>query len=335
MLQLDSWPLRSKLFPRRIAVRGRAGANGLTRRREDRRGSRPTRSALGSSVLLHRTTWKLLLGWAMAYGVTAGTFEAVLAGVVPDVPVRPWHALLRTVQAVLWTLGVAIAIAASERWPIRSLNDWRRILAQVGIGLVVGPAWGVIGYALAEVFMPWRRAGGVWGIIAIDAKGMLFAYGTAVVVAHVVLRAREQRARAVAIGDLQARAAEARVRILTLGLQSEGVLATLDAIIEKAPIDPEGANESLVQLADVLGEVVEAARARSAAQQQYPHGVHEGVRDRRSGDPAGALVHPSVRHAGDRGQHDVRDAWRVSQAEYDRGDGERGPVAETVGERAL
>lgn len=251
-------------------------------------------------MLRQRTTWKLLLGWAFAYGVVAGTFEAVLAGVVPDAPVRPWHALFRTLQAVVWALGVAIAIAVAERWPIHSLRHWRRILAQLGVGLVIGPAWGLIGYALAGVFMPWRRAGGVWGIIAIDAKGMLFGYGTIVVVAHVVLQAREQRARAVALGEVQARAAEARVQILTLGLQSQGVLAALDAIIDRAPSDPEGANESLVQLADVLGEVVEAARVRSATQQEHPYRVHERVRERGGGDPTGTLVHPAVRPAGDR-----------------------------------
>lgn len=264
-------------------------------------GDRTTVFPVRSSVLRQSATWKLLLGWAITYGLIAGLFEAVLAGVLPDAPARPWHALLRTLQAILWIIGVAIAIAAVERWPIHALSDWRRILAHLGVGLIVGPAWGVLGYALSDVFMPWRRAGGVWGIIAIDAKGILFGYGTIVLVAHVVLRAREQRARAIAVGELQARAAEARVQILTLGLQSEGVLAALDAIIEQAPTDPQGANESLVQLANVLGEVVEAARARSAAQQEHPHGVHERVRDRGGGHLAGAMVDPPVRHAGQRG----------------------------------
>lgn len=224
---------------------------------------RSTRSARRSSVLRLRATWHLLVAWAITYGTLAAALEATLAFIAPGSPVRPWHALLRPVQAVLWLVCVACAITVAERWPIHGLGQWRRASWQISMGLVIGPLWGALAYALSGVFMPWRSSGGVWGVIAIEAKGTLFAYGTAVVVAHVGLRAREQRERAVAISELQARAAEARVQILRLGLQSEGVLAALDGIIERAHVDPEGANEALVQLADVLGELVEAARARS------------------------------------------------------------------------
>jgi MFS family permease len=246
-------------------------------------------------VLRDSATWRLILSWACAYGLTAGVLEATLATLVPDVPVRPWHALFRTVQALMWTVGAAIAIALAERWPVHSRRDWRRAVAQVAVGLIVGPAWGVIGYSLADVFMPWRRAAGVWGIIAIDAKGMLFAYGITVAVAHVVLRAREQRARAVAVSQLQARAAEAHVRILTLELQSDGVLAAMDRIIERAERDPVTANEMLVELADRLGAIVEETRTRSWSQENDPHRVDQGVRDRRRGNPTGSVVHPTVR----------------------------------------
>lgn len=218
-----------------------------------------------SSVLRLPATWRMLVAWAIAYGTLAAALEAMLASVATELPVRPWHALLRPVQALLWLICVACAIAVAERWPIRTLGQWRRAVWQVSIGLVIGPLWGALAYAFSGVFMPWRSGGGVWGVIAIEAKGTLFAYGTAVVVAHVGLQAREQRERAVAISELQARAAEARVQILRIGLQSEGVLAALDWIIERADTDPEAANEALVQLADVLGELVEAARARSGA----------------------------------------------------------------------
>lgn len=247
------------------------------------------------SVLRRAATWRLIVIWACAYGLTAGLVEATLATLVPDVPVRPWHALFRSVQALMWTVGVAIAIALAERWPVYSRRDWRRAVAQVAVGLIIGPAWGVVGYSLADVFMPWRRAGGVWGIIAIDAKGMLFAYGITVAIAHVVLRAREQRARAVAVSELQARAAEAHVRILTLELQSEGVLAAMDRIIERAVRDPVTANEMLVGLADRLGAIVEETRARSGSQENDPHRVDQRVRDRRRGNPTGPVVHPAVR----------------------------------------
>ena len=113
--------------------------------------------------------------------------------------------------------------------------------------------------------MPWRREVGVWGIIATDAKGALFAYGTAAIVAHVVLRAREQRERAVALVEAKTRLAEARVRIVTLGMQSEGVLAALDAIVDLVPRNPKAANDALVLLADVLGQFVELTRAGSAS----------------------------------------------------------------------
>ena len=224
---------------------------------------RSTRPLPRLSVLRLPATWRMLVAWAIAYGTLAAALEAMLASVAAGLPVRPWHALLRPVQAVLWLICVACAIAVAERWPIRALGQWRRAVWQVGIGLAIGPLWGALAYALSGVFMPWRSSSGVWGVIAIEAKGTLFAYGTAVVVAHVGLQAREQRERAVAISELQVRAAEARVQILRIGLQSEGVLAALDGIIERADSDPEAANEALVQLADVLGELVEAARTRS------------------------------------------------------------------------
>ena len=218
-----------------------------------------------ASLLRRAATWRLLVIWAIAFGLTTGVYEALLALAMPELPGSPWQASFRLVHTLIWALAVALAIAVAERWPVRSAaRQWWRVLAQVAVGIVIGPVWGVIAYAFSSVFMPWRREAGVWGIIATDAKGALFAYGTAAIVAHVVLRVREQRERAVALVEAKTRLAEARVQIVTLGMQSEGVLAALDTIVELAPHDPKAANEALVLLADVLGQFVELTRAGSA-----------------------------------------------------------------------
>jgi hypothetical protein len=219
----------------------------------------------GRSLLRQAATWRILFAYAIGFGLVSGAYEVALAVAMPELPGVPWQASFRIIHSLIWALAVALALAIAERWPVKSpTRQWGRVLAQVAVGLVIGPIWGLIAYAFSGWFMPWRRAGGLWGIIATDAKGALFAYGTAAIVVHVVLRAREQRERAVAFVEAKTRLAEARVQIVTLGMQSEGVLAALDAIVELVPRDPKAANEAIVLLADVLGQFVEITRAGSA-----------------------------------------------------------------------
>ena len=217
------------------------------------------------SLLRQQGTWRILILWALGFGLATGALEAVLALLLPNLPGEPWQASFRIPHTLLWTLVVALALAVAERWPIHSpTRQLTRVLGQVLVGFLLGPVWAIVTYSLSAVFMPWEYEAGLWSMVAADAKGTLFGYGTAAVLAHLVLRAREQREAAVAAAEANARIAEARVQIVTLGIQSEGALAALDRIIALASHDPKGANDALVLLADVLGQFVEFTRTGSA-----------------------------------------------------------------------
>ena len=207
--------------------------------------------------------WRALLVWALAWGSLTWAIEAALLHMVPDAPAEPWRGVYRLVEALLWIVAIVVAIRVAERWPVTNLRrHWRRIAGQIALGLALGPTWGIVAYGLSPYLMPWWRPRGMWGIVAKEAKAMLFGYGTTAVLAHVLLRVTAQRRRAVALALAEQRAAQAQLELLRLELQPDGVLRSIDAIRTLVPRDADAANAALVMLADSLDAAMDAASAR-------------------------------------------------------------------------
>lgn len=215
------------------------------------------------TALRRRSLWVALLVWAVAWGSVTWAIEATILRMVPDAPPEPWRGVYRLVETLLWIVAIVVAIRVAERWPITDLRrHWRRIAGQIALGMALGPAWGIVAYGLSPYLMPWWRPRGMWGIVAKEAKSMLFGYGTTAVLAHVTLRVAAHRRRALALALAEQRAAQAQLDLLRLQLQPDGVLRSIDAIRALVPRDVDAANAALVLLADSLDAAMDAASAR-------------------------------------------------------------------------
>ena len=202
-----------------------------------------------------------MLAWALTFGSAAWLLDATVAGIAPVGPLARWYGWGRPLQAFLITPVVAVAFETAERWPVRSWRDTRRLLGQFGIALLLGPVWGTLAYWLNPALSVWNGSAGRWGIIAIEAKGVLFSYGTCAALAHTALRARRQRARALAAYAVRADLAASRVQAVTLGMHTERVTAALDAVLERLPDHSAGAMEVLVGVADAISGALAMSRA--------------------------------------------------------------------------
>ncbi|GJG89744.1 hypothetical protein tb265_49250 [Gemmatimonadetes bacterium T265] len=230
-------------------------------------------------LLRRARVWRVLLAWSVAYGLLTWTLEAALLRKVPGAPPEPWSGAYRLAETLLWLAPITAAIAIAERWPITNVRrEWRRVAAQLALGLALGPAWGALAYAISPVLMPWWHARGVWGVIAKEAKGALFGYGTTAVLAHVAVRVLAQRRRAVAAAEAVQRAAEARLDLLRLELQPDALLRTMDGIADTIPRDPAAANNALVLLADSLRGALASARVREVTLREELENVGSVVR---------------------------------------------------------
>ena len=211
-------------------------------------------------LLRQSLVWWAFLSWALAFGFATWAVEAALLHMVPDAPREPWNGVYRLVEALLWIGTIAGIFAIADRWPITSLREhWDRLLAQVLLGLALGPIWGIIAYGLSPYLMPWWYPRGMWGIVAKEAKGALFGYGTTAILAHVILQVLAHRRRAVAAAEALQRAAEARLDLLRLELRPDGMLLAIDGITALVLRDVDAANAALVQLADTLSSAMESA----------------------------------------------------------------------------
>ena len=218
------------------------------------------------SLLRLRATWWLLGVWALAFGLSTWMLEAFLLRTVPGAPPEPLGGVFRLVEAILWLGAIVIATAVAERWAIEDATaQWRRVLAQIALGVALGPVWGTLAYLISTRLMPSWHSRGMWGIIATEAKGALFGYVATAILAHVVIRTLRQRAREVAAADAVREATEARLNLLKLELQPDSVLRAMDAVEQLIAGDLEVANDSLVLLSDALHEVAASTRTQDVS----------------------------------------------------------------------
>lgn len=210
---------------------------------------RPVRPALAAAAI------------ATAVGSGAWLMQAVLGRVVPGAPYETWGGVFRLVEGELFLVLIGIAYGTAHRWPVEGRQHWRRVVAQLALGLVVSFVFGAIIHALAPTLRPWWFAKRGGEIVGSSAKDAMFGYALASGLAYGVVRWRAQRARQVAALDARRRATAAQLDLLALDLQPRAVLRTMDVLAELIPRDPDAANEGLVMLAASLGATMDAMRA--------------------------------------------------------------------------
>lgn len=198
---------------------------------------------------------------ATTVGAGAWLMQAVLGRVVPNAPYETWGGVFRLVEGELFLVLIGVAYATAHRWPVEGRQHWRRVVAQLALGLVVSFVFGAIIHALAPTLRPWWFAKRGGEIVGSSAKDAMFGYALASGLAYGVVRWRAQRARQIAALDARRRATAAQLDLLALDLQPQAVLRTMDVLAELIPRDPDVANEGLVMLATSLGATMDAMRA--------------------------------------------------------------------------
>jgi signal transduction histidine kinase len=224
-------------------------------------------------------TWKVLIAWHAVYAVVVWLIDALIAARLPGRSPGAFAPMYRVLQVVLWIGILAVALGVAERWPVRSLRDGRRVLAQVGLGLGVAVGWGVAAYLLGGLLDLWWSGRSLGTVMGVEAKGVFFAYAVAASLLHLLVNLRAARVRDLAWRVNRQRLADARVRLLALNLQSAGVLETLDHMTARAASDPVGTNEGVIHLADVLHGYLDLAR------RGHGHGARARGAGRRTGTP--------------------------------------------------
>lgn len=205
----------------------------------------------------------VLAAFAVATAVGAGAWlmQAVLGRVVPGAPYETWGGVFRLVEGELFLVLIAIAYATAHRWPVEGRQHWRRVAAQLAVGLLVSLVFGAIIHALAPTLRPWWFAKRGGEIVGSSAKDAMFGYALASGLAYGVVQWRAQRARQVAALDARRRATAAQLDLLAVDLQPQAVLRTMDVLAELIPRNPDAANEGIVMLATSLGATMDAMRA--------------------------------------------------------------------------
>ena len=220
------------------------------------------------SVLRRGDVWAYLVAWVLAFGSATWLLDLAVATATGTLAATRWQGSGHAVVALLFLPVLAVALGTAERWPVRTWRDWRRVVGQVAIAVVIGPLWGTIAYGLNPALSLWNPNVGRWGLIAIEAKGVLFVYGTATVFAHVALRARRQRAVELDARAARADLAVARVQAATLEFHTQRVTAALDAVLarlERLPPDTAGANDVLVGVSTAIEGALALSRSDTVA----------------------------------------------------------------------
>jgi two-component system, LytTR family, sensor kinase len=214
------------------------------------------------SLLTLRVTWQVLAWWTAFYGLASWFLEYAFSQLDPATAMPFWFGLNRVVYAVMWTWALLVAIVSTERVPVTSRRQVRRILLHVGLAIAVSILWGVVGYYVCLAVVPGWVPMGVPRMLASTTKVILFGYGLAVVLIHILLQVRIQRHQEVMLLRQAHLATEAQLQVLKLELQPHFLFNALNAVSAQIPTDPQAANATLVLVSDMLREAIETTRVQ-------------------------------------------------------------------------
>ena len=230
---------------------------------EEDRTSRPLSGAEAArlpSLLRYRHTWRVIAWWTVGYGMSSWVIEYFASRLDPAGPVAFLFASNRFVYAVVWSGAILVAIVATEQLPVTSTRQVGRILAHLGLCLIVTVLWGVLAYYACLAIVPGWKPLGVAKMLSATAKNVLFGYGLIVVLVHIILRVRLHRQQEVALLRQAHLAAQAKLQLLKLEMQPHFLFNALHSISSLIHSDPRAANETLVLVSDMLRHAVDTAR---------------------------------------------------------------------------
>jgi LytS/YehU family sensor histidine kinase len=160
----------------------------------------------------------------------------------------------------MWAWALLVAIVSTERYPVTSRKQLGRILLHTVLALTVSMLWGVVGYYVCLAVVPGWVAMGVPRMLAATTKVILFGYGLAVVLVHIVIQVRLQRHQEIELLRKAHQATEAQLQVLKLEMQPHFLFNALHAVSAQIHSNPKAANDTLVLVSDMLRHAVETTR---------------------------------------------------------------------------
>lgn len=214
------------------------------------------------SLLRYGTTWRVLTGWTVAYGLSSWVFEYLVSRLDPAAHHPFLFGLNRVVYAVVWSGAILVAIVATERLPVNSGRQLGRIVTHIAICLVVTVLWGILAYYACLVIVPGWQPLGVPRMLTSTSKNVLFGYGLIVLLVHIILRVRLHRTQEVALLRQAHLAAQAQLQVLKLEIQPHFLFNALHSVSALVHSNPNAAIETLVLVSDMLRHAVDTSRVQ-------------------------------------------------------------------------
>lgn len=220
----------------------------------------PSEQRLLPSLLKLRITWKVLAWWTAFYGLASWFLEYGFSQLDPAARISFWFGLNRVVYAFMWAWALVVAILSTERYPVTSKRQIGRIFLHAVLAITVSILWGVVGYYVCVAVVPGWVPMGVPRMLAATTKVILFGYGLAVVLIHIVIQVRLQRQQEIELLRQAHGAAEAQLQLLKLEMQPHFLFNALHAVSAQIHSNPMAANDTLVLVSDMLRHAVETTR---------------------------------------------------------------------------
>lgn len=212
------------------------------------------------SLLRLPVTWRFLGWWTLVYGLASWLLEYAFSRLDPASAMPFWFGLNRVVYAVMWSAALIVAILTTERFPVTRSRQGGRIAFHLLLCFAVAVLWGTIGYYICLLVVPGWQPLGVPHMLSQTTKIILFGYGLAVVLVHIVLQVRAHRQQEITLLRQAHLATQAQLQLLKLEMQPHFLFNALNSISSLIHSNPEAANDTLVLVSDMLRHAVETAR---------------------------------------------------------------------------
>lgn len=212
------------------------------------------------SLLKLRVTWAVLAWWTVFYGLASWFLEYEFSRLDSATAIPFWFGLNRVVYAFMWAWALLVANVSTERFPITHKWQLGRITLHALLAVTVSILWGVAGYYVCLAVVPGWVPMGVPRMLAATTKVILFGYGLAVVLVHIVIQVRLQRYQEIELLRKAHQATEAQLQLLKMEMQPHFLFNALHAVSSQIHSDPAAANDTLVLVSDLLRHAVETTR---------------------------------------------------------------------------
>ena len=214
------------------------------------------------SLLRLQVTWRFLNWWTLAYGAACWLLEYGFSRLDRASAMHFLSGLDRLVYAVMWSAALIVAIAATELLPVTQRRQIGRIATHLLLCLLVAVLWGSVSYYVCLLIVPGWQPLGVPHMLSQTTKIILFGYGLAVVLMHIVLQLRRHRQQEVTLLRQAHLATEAQLQLLKLEIQPHFLFNALHSVSALIHSNPDAANDTLVLVSDMLRHAIDTARVQ-------------------------------------------------------------------------